>query len=52
VTIGIISKRFRKEIVEPRVGFEFVPHGTDVHEVPRRSAYEADAIAAKPPRLD
>ena len=38
--------------MEPRVGFEFVHHGADVHEVPRHSAYEADAITPKPPRLD
>jgi hypothetical protein len=38
--------------MEPRVGFEFVLYGADVHKVPRRSAYEADAIATKPPRLD
>ncbi len=37
--------------MEPRAGFEFALHDADVHEVPRRSAYEADAITPKPPRL-
>ncbi len=38
--------------MEPRAGFEFAPHGADVHEVPRPPAYEAAAITPKPPRLD